>query len=338
MTHTKKPILQVSDLTVSSSAYAVKRDIVRGVSFTLFADQTLALVGESGSGKTMTARSLVQLFTSPQIKITGGSILLNGESLLEKSNKEMRAIRGKEISFISQNPLNSLNPTLQVGTQLIEAIAPRRSKEEAEALAVAMLGQVGFSDCKSRLSAYPHELSGGMRQRLLIAMALINRPKILIADEPTTALDVTIQAQILDLLIDLQKKMSMSILFITHDMGVVSRIAHDVAVMYAGQIVEMADVDTLFYKTEHPYTKALLSCLPRIASTKELIPIPGAPPQVGRLLGKCPFLPRCSAAMKICASKEPTLQLTGPGHFVACHNERAIKESLIEKSLVKEQP
>lgn len=319
------PILTVSDLTVSSSAYGATRDIVRGVSFKLYEKKTLALVGESGSGKTMTARSLVRLYSSPQIYTSGGSIRFNGEELLTKTEKEMVQIRGKEISFISQNPLNSLNPTLQVGTQLIETIYPKKTKAEAEAIALEMLHRVGFSDCKKRLSAYPHELSGGMRQRLLIAMALINRPKILIADEPTTALDVTIQAQILDLLMSLQKQFSMSMLFITHDLGVVSRIADDVAVLYAGQIVETADVNTLFYTPKHPYTKALLSCLPRISSSEELTPIPGAPPQVGRLLGKCPFLPRCAHAMNICAEKEPELQSCGKQHYARCHSLERVK-------------
>lgn len=306
----KKEILKVHELTVSSPT----RDIVRKVSFELYPNETLALVGESGSGKTMTAQSIVRLFRSPEVAITNGRILFLDEDLLLKSPKQMQKIRGKEISFVSQNPLNSLNPTLQVGTQLMECVQERAGKKE---LALSMLELVGFSDCQKRFSSYPQELSGGMRQRLLIAMALINRPKILIADEPTTALDVTIQAQILELLMDLQSKLGMSILFITHDMGVVARIAHRMAVMYAGQIMETGDVNTLFYSPRHPYTEALLSCL------RQNHPIPGAPPQVGRLVGKCPFLPRCQYAMKICAEKEAELHLGVCGQRVRCHKEIA---------------
>ena len=315
----KTPILQVRELTVSTK----DRDIVRDVGFEIYPKETLALVGESGSGKTMTAQSIVRLFRSPQISITKGKILFQGEDLLQKSPKQMQQIRGKEISFVSQNPLNSLNPTLQVGTQLVESIdaATYMNKNEAKELALSTLELVGFSDCSKRFSSYPHELSGGMRQRLLIAMALINRPKILIADEPTTALDVTIQAQILELLMHLQSTLGMSMLFITHDMGVVARIAHRVAVMYAGQIMETSDVDTLFYSPKHPYTEALLSCLPRIHQKHEITPIPGAPPQVGRLVGKCPFVPRCKYAMKICAEQEATLTHATCNHLVRCHKE-----------------
>ena len=319
----KTAILQVENLIVSAKQRNCMLDIVRDVSFSLYPYETLALVGESGSGKSMIAHALVRLFRQDAIRITGGNMLFEGADLLQKSEKEMCRIRGKDIAFISQNPLNSLNPSLQVGTQLMESIKPdcTISKKEALEASLEMLHLVGFADCKKRLSSYPCELSGGMRQRLLIAMALINQPKILIADEPTTALDVTIQAQILDLLRSLQEKMGMSILFITHDMGVVAKIAHQVCVMYSGKIVEQADVDTIFYSAKHPYTQALLRCLPRIDSKKKetLYPIPGAPPQVGKFQGMCPFLPRCDQAMHICAKREAALEIARDGHVVCCH-------------------
>jgi len=328
--NTQAPLLQIDDLRVSSLEAHRTLDIVRGISFSLFPHQTLALVGESGSGKTMTAHALIRLFRQESIRITGGQIFFNDENLLQKSEKEMQAIRGKEIAFVSQNPLNSLNPSLQIGTQLLESIKPDTplSKHALYERCYEMLHLVGFSDCKKRFSSYPSELSGGMRQRLLIAMALINHPKILIADEPTTALDVTIQAQILDLLLSLQEKMGMSILFITHDLGVVAKIAHDVCVMYSGKIVERADVNTIFYEPKHPYTQALLKCLPRIDSEKKetLTPIRGAPPQVGKFTGMCPFLPRCADCMQICSEKEPELNAVDEKHLVSCHKIAAAKK------------
>lgn len=244
-------LLSAQNLTICSGS----RKIVKNISFVIHPQETLALVGESGSGKTVTAQSIVRLFTSAELSITEGSITFCGENILSKSPKEMRRLRGKEISFIPQNPLNSLNPTLQVGTQLLECIP---ASDDTLEIAYTMLEMVGFSDCKKRFHSYPHELSGGMRQRLLIAMALVNRPKLVIADEPTTALDVTIQAQILDLLQDLQQTFDTSLLFITHDMGVVARMAHRVAVMKDGEIVEAGDVMDIFYSPTHPYTKELL--------------------------------------------------------------------------------
>jgi ABC-type dipeptide/oligopeptide/nickel transport system ATPase component len=248
-------LLSAKNLTIASAT----RQIVKNISFEIDPHETLALVGESGSGKTLTAQSIVRLFNSPDLYISEGSITFCDQEIVTKSQKEMRALRGKEIAFIPQNPLNSLNPTLQVGTQLLECIAP---SHDALELAYTMLEMVGFSDCKKRFHSYPNELSGGMRQRLLIAMALVNRPKLVIADEPTTALDVTIQAQILDLLQDLQQTFDTSLLFITHDMGVVARMAHRVAVMKAGEIVEMGDVMDIFYSPVHPYTKELLGQSP----------------------------------------------------------------------------
>lgn len=316
----KQPLLVVKNLYVTLDSAQGPQPLLRDVSFTLYPQETLALVGESGSGKTITAMSIMNLFRSPLTKIAGGQILFEGQNLLHKTPQEMRALRGKSIAFIPQSPLSCLNPTLQIGTQLMESMCTSLypSSDERYTAAAEMLRQVGFSDCMRRLAAYPHELSGGMRQRLLIAMALVNRPKLVIADEPTTALDVTIQAQVLDLLMQLQKELGMGLLFITHDMGVVAKIADRVAVMYAGNIVEQANVKEIFSKPQHPYTEALLECLPRLKNheASELKPIQGSPPQIGQYLGMCAFMPRCSYAMKICTQKQPLLE--GQDHQCRC--------------------
>lgn len=248
------PILEVKNLTVACS----KGVIVKEISFCLYPGHTLALVGESGSGKSVTALAILGLFRIGGLFIQKGEILFLGEDLIKKTEKELRSYRGTMLSFIRQNPLNSLNPTLTIGLQLMEAVkeGSRATKRER---ALSFLQQVGIADANSRMKSYPHELSGGMRQRVLIAMALINGPKVLIADEPTTALDVTIQAQILDLLLELQEKTETSILFISHDMGVVARLAHEVCVMKEGEIVEKGTVEKIFYDPEHPYTQLLLS-------------------------------------------------------------------------------
>ncbi len=320
------PLLKVENLHVTLNTQTGCHPLLRDVSFSLFPRETLALVGESGSGKTITAMSIMNLFRSPLTKVAGGQILFEGQNLLEKSQAQMRKIRGKDIAFIPQSPLSCLNPTLQIGTQLMEAMCSDLypSKDERYAVAAEMLRQVGFSDCMRRLSAYPYELSGGMRQRLLIAMALVNRPKLVIADEPTTALDVTIQAQVLDLLMQLQKELGMSLLFITHDMGVVAKIADRVAVMYAGKIVEQAAIRDIFAKPEHPYTQALLGCLPRLIDhdSSELRPIQGSPPQIGQYLGMCAFMPRCPFAMKVCTQKVPQLIGSDSGHQCRCFKQQ----------------
>lgn len=318
----KDPLLTIEHLHVTLNTATGTQPLLRDVSFTLYPRETLALVGESGSGKTITAMSIMNLFRSPLTKVAGGKIVFRGENLLQKSQVEMQKLRGKSIAFIPQSPLSCLNPTLQIGTQLMESMSHDLypSKDERHAAAAEMLRQVGFSDCMRRLSAYPYELSGGMRQRLLIAMALVNRPKLVIADEPTTALDVTIQAQVLDLLMQLQKELGMSLLFITHDMGVVAKIADRVAVMYAGNIVEQASVKEIFSKPQHPYTQALLGCLPRLKDheASALKPIPGSPPQIGQYLGMCAFMPRCPHAMKICAKKAPVLESASKDHQCRC--------------------
>ncbi|MBS0655591.1 MAG: ABC transporter ATP-binding protein [Verrucomicrobia bacterium] len=309
MNREHEPILEVKDLTVSFQDGSNTVDIVHKVSFTLYSHETLALVGESGCGKSLTAQAIIGLFSSNSVSISGGEIIFCGENIRQKPH-QMQKIRGLQLSFIQQNPLNSLNPTLTIGTQLFESIkmAHITTKEQKKAACLEMLKLVGISDGEKRLSAYPHELSGGMRQRVLIAMALINRPKLLIADEPTTALDVTIQAQILDLLAELQGKTGTSILFITHDMGAVAHIANRVAVMYGGKIVETGSANEIFYTPQHPYTQMLLTCLPRLdIARKTPKPISGAPPLPGQFKTMCPFLPRCPYAMKICAQESPGL-------------------------------
>ena len=315
-------LLSVQHLYVTLETETGKKPLLRDVSFELYPHETLALVGESGSGKTITAMSIMNLFRSPLTKVSGGKILFENHDLLAISPQDMRNLRGKEIAFIPQSPLSCLNPTLQIGTQLMESMHPALypTKEARYNGAKEILHQVGFSDCMKRLGAYPHELSGGMRQRLLIAMALVNRPKLVIADEPTTALDVTIQAQVLDLLMQLQKEFGMALLFITHDMGVVAQIADRVAVMYAGNIVEQATVKDIFKKPQHPYTRALLECLPRIKNGEAaaLKPIAGAPPQIGQYLGMCPFMPRCPYAMRVCCEKVPELKETTQNHQCRC--------------------
>lgn len=322
----KEPLLKVQNLHVTLDTSTGREPLLRDVSFSLYPHETLALVGESGSGKTITAMSIMNLFRSPLTKVAGGQILFEGENLLTKSQSEMRKLRGNKIAFIPQSPLSCLNPTLQIGTQLMETMNTDLypSSDERYEAAAEMLRQVGFSDCMRRLGAYPYELSGGMRQRLLIAMALVNRPKLVIADEPTTALDVTIQAQVLDLLMQLQKELGMSLLFITHDMGVVAKIADRVAVMYAGNIVEQATVKEIFAKPEHPYTQALLGCLPRLKDHEatELRPIQGSPPQIGQYLGMCAFMPRCPLAMKICAKQVPQLLGEDGEHQCRCFRNK----------------
>ena len=295
------PLLQIEGLTLAHKDI----DLVQDISFSIERGQTLALVGESGSGKSLTAQAILGLFTASSIYIKSGKILFEGEDLTQKSSRDMRALRGQEIAFISQNPMSALNPTLTIGFQLVETM--KAPKEEATARAQEMLKLVGMSDVHARIRAYPHELSGGMKQRVLIAMSLMNHPKLLIADEPTTALDVTIQAEILDLLVSLQKKLGMALLFITHDLGIVAQIATQVAVMYSGQIVEIGSLNDIFYSPLHPYTQGLLAAIPRFdqAHSNQLLAIDGSPPVAGSMHGKCPFVTRCPKAMVICSKKAP---------------------------------
>ncbi len=317
----KKPILQVDDLVVTLHD---RLDLIQSVSFTLYPAETLAIVGESGSGKSLTAQALIKLFHAPGMAIKRGSVIFDGVDLASLSSYQMRHYLGTDIAIIAQNPLQALNPTLTIGFQIVEAALHGRfqDKEEAKAAACAILQQVGLSDAARRYSSYPHELSGGMRQRVLIAMALINQPKILIADEPTTALDVTMQAEILNLLRDLKQHMKMALIFITHDLGVVAEIADKVAVMYGGKIVEEADVYELFRHPRHPYTKGLLAAIPSLREhTKPLIAIPGNPPACGTTSDRCAFYERCTQAEKRCTESEPALIQLGPTRSVRCFRE-----------------
>ena len=296
---------------------------VQDVSFSIKRSRTFALVGESGCGKSVTALSIMRLVPEPQGKIVGGQIMLGGRSLLELSEKQMRSVRGNRIAMIFQEPMTSLNPVYTVGNQIVEAIRlhQHKSSKSAWADAVEMLKKVGIAEPERRVREYPHQMSGGMRQRVMIAMAVSCRPELLIADEPTTALDVTIQAQILDLLSELQGQSGMSILLITHDLGVVAERADDVAVMYASRIVEVADCRSLFAEPLHPYTRGLLRSLPRLGlSQKRLQTIEGNVPEPLHFPSGCKFHPRCELGRddERCQSVEPKLREVRDGQCVAC--------------------
>ncbi|WP_209125779.1 ABC transporter ATP-binding protein [Alkalihalobacillus sp. BA299] len=294
---------------------------VDGVDFEIQKGETLALVGESGSGKSITSLSIMQLIQSPPGKIVAGSIKLDGKDLLKLSEKEMTSVRGNEIGMIFQEPMTSLNPVFTIGNQIAEPLMKHKKmkKKEAYAKAVELLKLVGFPRAEAIVNEYPHQLSGGMRQRAMIAIALSCKPKLLIADEPTTALDVTIQAQILDLMIDMKEEFGSSILMITHDLGVVAETADRVIVMYGGQIVEEADVKELFTNPKHPYTVGLLNSMPQIDDDKErLEAIPGMVPPAHNFPIGCRFAPRCKHAMDKCTNDVPELYEAGPGHKVRC--------------------
>ena len=316
-------LLSIEDLRTYFYTEAGVVKAVDGVSFSIEKGKTLGVVGESGSGKSITAMSILQLIPSPPGRIAGGRIIFEGVNLLEKAPEEIRKIRGNEISMIFQDPMTSLNPVLTVGEQLTEVIIlhQKLDKKAARIKAAEMLGLVGIPDPDKRLKAYPHEFSGGMRQRAMIAMALSCNPKLLIADEPTTALDVTIQAQILELMNDLKAKLNTSIMMITHDLGVIAEICDDVVVMYAGKPVEYADVQTIFTSPQHPYTWGLLASLPKIEgeNRQRLEAIEGLPPDLRNMPPGCPFAPRCPKAMEICFREQPVSREIVQGHSVACH-------------------
>ncbi|WP_080847200.1 ABC transporter ATP-binding protein [Cytobacillus gottheilii] len=312
-------ILEVKDLKVSFQTYGGQVQAVRGVSFDLHKGETLAIVGESGSGKSVTSQTIMKLIPMPPGQITGGQILFNGDDIVPKTEKEMESIRGKEISMIFQDPMTSLNPTMRVGTQIMEVLIKHQnmSKQEAKNRATELLRLVGIPMPEKRVVQYPHEFSGGMRQRAMIAIALAASPKLLIADEPTTALDVTIQAQILDLMKELQNKMDTSIIFITHDLGVVANVADRVAVMYAGQIVEMGTVDEIFYDPRHPYTWGLLASMPSLENDNdaELAAIPGTPPDLTNPPKGDAFAARNQYALAIDFEEEPPMFQISETHF-----------------------
>jgi peptide/nickel transport system ATP-binding protein len=298
---------------------------VDGVSFTVEAGETVAIVGESGCGKSVTASSILRLIPEPPGKIKG-SIRFEGVDLLKLDERAMRDIRGNQISMVFQEPMTSLNPVLTVGRQIGETLRLHQGlgREAAERRAVEMLRLVGIAEPERRAREYPHQLSGGMRQRVMIAIALACNPKLLIADEPTTALDVTIQAQILDLMSELKQRVGAAIILITHDLGVVAEIAERVLVMYAGRKVEEAPVGELFRSPRHPYTQGLLGALPKLGSSlnekvTKLVEIPGAVPSLKQRIAGCVFASRCALARDVCRHVPPALELKAPGHLAACH-------------------
>jgi peptide/nickel transport system ATP-binding protein len=325
------PLLKVSALqTYFHTDEGVAR-AVDGVSFTLYPRQTLAIVGESGCGKSVTSMSIMRLLQTPPAKYEGGQILFQGRDLLTLPESDMQKIRGGQIAMIFQEPMTSLNPVFNVGTQIVEAILlhQTRDKRKARTIAIDALQRVGISEPERRLSEYPHQMSGGMKQRIMIAMALACEPSVLIADEPTTALDVTIQAQILELMREIQEASDMGILLITHDLGVVAENADVVAVMYAGKIVEFADVHELFAHPLHPYTRGLLACVPRLGARREdargkLFTIPGMVPSATRYPKGCRFAARCTECKDEVRRREeeaqPELREVKPGHWVATWN------------------
>jgi oligopeptide/dipeptide ABC transporter ATP-binding protein len=329
-------LLQVRDLRTSFFTPEGEVRAIDGVSFEIGEGKTLGLVGESGCGKSVTSLSIMRLIASPPGKIVGGEIFYRGRNLLKLNNEEMRKIRGNEISMIFQEPMTSLNPVFTVGNQIGEAIRLHQGlgKRETRDKTIEMLRLVKIADPESRVDAYPHQLSGGMRQRVMIAMALSCNPSLLIADEPTTALDVTIQAQILELMKELKQKIGMALLLITHDLGVVAEQADEVAIMYAGKIVERANTQTIFSRPSHPYTVGLLNSLPGATGQKKkrLDAIPGVVPNPLHLPSGCRFRDRCPRAEEICAQAEPPLEEKGTGHLAACYfpHTEAWKESRIE--------
>lgn len=315
-------ILNVKNLSVSFDVYGGAVQAVRDLSLTIGKGEAIAIVGESGSGKSVTARAIMRLINSPPGRIHEGSIWFNGQELLQISEKEMQSVRGNKIGMIFQDPMTSLNPTLTIGIQIAEGLMKHQSlkKADAKAKSIELLNLVGIPNAESRFSQYPHQFSGGMRQRVVIAIALACNPTLLIADEPTTALDVTIQAQILQLLKSLQKDLGTSIILITHDLGIVADLCERVIVMYAGQIVENATKREIFLNPQHPYTKGLLKSLPRLDQKKDepLIPILGTPPDLINPPKGCAFFARCQYAMKICENDAPTTTIINEHHSVRC--------------------
>jgi peptide/nickel transport system ATP-binding protein len=333
MADTSDLVLDVKNLKTVFFTNSGLFKAVDDVSFTVSRGETLAIVGESGCGKSVTALSLMRLVPDPPGRIVGGSITLEGTDLLALSEAEMRKIRGNRISMIFQEPMTSLNPVMRIGDQIVEAVRLHRnlSAKEARNIAIEMLRLVRIPEPVRRAREYPHQLSGGMRQRAMIAMALACRPALLIADEPTTALDVTIQAQILALILDLQKELGTGLVLITHDLGVVAQTAQRVIVMYAGRKVEEASVEALFAAPKHPYTRGLMASIPTVpasgvAAQEQLNEIPGTVPSLVRLPKGCAFAPRCTLAIKRCEAEYPPLTDWGGGHLAACWRAAEVAE------------
>jgi oligopeptide/dipeptide ABC transporter ATP-binding protein len=319
------PLLSIQDYKVH---FYTRRGIVKavnGITYDVYPGKTLAIVGESGSGKSVSQLSYLGLLPAPPLKIIGGTVEFEGRDLLKMKEDDLRKIRGDKISMIFQEPMTSLNPYLKIGSQLIEPLVIHRkqTKKEAWKAATQALERVGISRPSQAMESYPHEFSGGMRQRVMIAMALTTEPKLLIADEPTTALDVTVQAQILDLLRSIQKETQMAMILITHDLGVVAGAADEVVVMYAGRVFETGSVDDIFYRSEHPYTRALLRSTPRLDKLeKELPVIPGSPPDLIAVPEGCPFYERCSYRKEICKDEFPKESALSSQHKRFCHVEK----------------
>lgn len=314
-------LLEIKDEKLSFFTPAGEVKVLNGVSFSMNEGEVLGIVGESGSGKSVTAYSIMGLTAYPG-KLIGGTIYFNGHQIEKMSEKEMRKIRGNEVSIIFQDPMTSLNPVYTIGNQITEVIRLHtgKSKKEAYDRAKELLELVGINEPTKRLKQYPHELSGGMRQRVMIAIALACEPKLLIADEPTTALDVTIQAQILELMQELRQKLGMSIIMITHDLGVVASMCERIAVMYAGHIVEYGTADEIFYEPKHEYTKGLIKSIPKlnVQETERLIPIEGQPVDLLNPPAGCPFAPRCANCMKICLREMPPKTELSDTHYSQC--------------------
>ena len=318
-----KKILEINNLQVSFHTYAGEVQSVRGVTFDANEGEILAIVGESGCGKSVTSKTIMGLINTPPGEIKAGSeVLYLGKNILGQSEKEWEQYRGAECAMIFQDALTSLNPTMQIGKQVMENITnhAKVSKEEARKQAIEMLELVKIPDAEMSMKKYPHELSGGMRQRVMIAIALAGKPKVLIADEPTTALDVTIQAQILDLMRDIQKKLGTTIILITHDLGVVASVADRIVVMYSGKIMEKGNCDDVFYDQKHPYTWALLNAAPNLEleNKQTLVAIEGTPPDLIDPPAGCPFAARCPHCMQICTEEFPPEYEFGEGHVASC--------------------
>jgi peptide/nickel transport system permease protein len=314
-------LLSLRDLQTHFTVEGETFRAVDGLDLEIAPGEAVALVGESGSGKTVTAMSILQLIPNPPGRIVGGSIRLDGEELLSASPARLREVRGGRIACVFQDPQTTLNPVLKIGAQIVEMLRAHSdiSRSAARQRALELLEAVHIRDAQQRLDEYPHQLSGGMRQRVVIAMALANNPDLLIADEPTTALDVTVQAEILDLLVDLRERMGMALLFITHDLGVVAELCDRVVVMYAGRVVEQADTQTLFANPQHPYTRQLIGCTPRLgAGRHNLATIPGLPPALNNLPPGCAFAPRCDVAQQRCHEAPVDLLEVASGHSARC--------------------
>jgi oligopeptide transport system ATP-binding protein len=312
-------LLELKNVKTSFYTHLGEVQAVRGVSYHLERGEALGIVGESGSGKSVTSMSVMGLLQHPG-KVKEGEIFFKGEDLLKKNGKEMMAIRGNEIAMIFQDPMTSLNPVYTIGNQIMEAIKIHQkvSKDEARKKAIEMLTLVGIPDPESRVDNYPHEFSGGMRQRAMIAIALSCKPDLLIADEPTTALDVTIQAQILKLMKDLKEKINTSIILITHDLGVVADVCSRVIVMYGGLIMEEGTTEEIFYRPKHPYTMGLLKSIPKLVEEERLVPIEGTPPDLLKPPSGCPFAARCDYAMNICLEEKPDYYSSSANHRAMC--------------------